>query len=261
MVFGRMKVSRDFVLALEGSLPRTDDRTLTLNFDGSRTRQPILEMTHGMILGRYGADARIAEDISRSKEVHISGGSGASVTLPLSGTRATLLAIDECLDAIPVNAGLPAFGDSILPEHRLCEDKPSNGRMLAGRRGMKRQGHKLKVRNSARGDAIVKVRRADTGRLAFSFYVQRSEEAEVEGFSDGTYRVQFAYGDALTETCADFRNPTASEFDNSVTFATTVERTANRVVTQTTEFTGTLYAVTGGNAPTSTISQNDFLRD
>lgn len=261
LTLGRERGSGDFVLGMAGQLPRTEDRTLALLFDGTRSWRPYVDARSNTIVGRYRADGNLAEEISRSATLRVSGTTSQVLTVPLAGTRAALAAVDACVRAM---ASQPADGPtrpSALPDTAFCDDKPPNGRILTKRGGLRKTGHKLTVRNSSQGDAIVKVRHEASGRLAYSFFVHRNEAAGITGIADGRYRLQFAYGDSLLGTCAEFDDPQASEFERSVAFDTKVERKGRTITTYTTDFTATLYAVRDGNAPTSRIGADHFLRD
>lgn len=261
LVLGRMKGSGDFILGMSGDIPKAEDRTLTLVFDGTRRQQPYFQVNANTVVGRYGEDAGLVGEISRSGGLRVIGEKGRAVTLPLVGTRVALAAVKDCLDAMMPDGSAPTTRRSVFPEIRLCENKPPNGQLLTKRGGVKAQGHKITVRNSAQGDAVVKIRNENTGKLAYSFTVQRNKEATINGVLDGFYRLQFAYGSALGENCVDFIDPQASEFDRAVQFKSQVQRTKQRVTTYTHDFTATLFAVTGGNASTSRIDPASFLKD
>lgn len=261
LILGRMKGSGDFILGMLGNVPSPEGRTLTLVFDGTRRRQPYVERYGKTVVGRYRDDAGLVEEISRSAELRVLGEKLQVATLPLVGTRAAVAAVENCVRSMPpsdINGGARA---DMLPANSLCDDKPKNGQLLTKRGGVRAQGHRITVRNSMQGDAIVKVRHEQSGKLAYSFIVNRNEEASINGIADGNYRLQFAYGQILLENCTDFLNPQASEFDRSVPLTTHVDRTKKAVTTYTKTYTVTLYAVKDGNLTTSTIDQSEFLKD
>lgn len=261
LVLGRMKDTGDFVLGMTGRVPATDSRTLNLVFDGRRRRQPFFGGSSKVIVGRYAHDAGLAEEISRSASVQVTGTNSQTVTIPMVGTRAALAAVNDCVRAMPpIDVDKITRGSS-LPNERLCEDKPQNGGLLTRRAGLGAPGHIFTVRNSSQGDAIVKLRQVDTGQLAYSFFVHRNEQASIKGIADGAYRIQFAYGDVLLAECSDFSNPIASQFDRPYDFKTKIEKSRTGVTTYTHTLTATLYAVSNGNAPTSKIDQASFLKD
>jgi hypothetical protein len=139
----------------------------------------------------------------------------------------------------------------------LCVLRPTNGKVLTGRLPYTEYGHKLTIQNGASGDAIIKVRNAATGRTVVSFFAAQNRTAVLDGIPDGSYRVQFAYGDAMTADCKGFREPVASEFPGVQRFE--AEMTRTQVITQ--ELSYTLYAVRGGNVRTNSIPATSFSSD
>lgn len=265
LVLGRMNGTDDLIIGMTGNsvnLPATGDRTLTLIFDGTRNWQPYFEGHTNVVVGRYATDARLAEEIARSARLQVLREQALVAEIALDGTRAALTAISDCVRAVATRkAGVNNPRASALPGNRLCESKPLNGKLLTKRGGVKARGHKLTIRNSGQGDAVIKVRHEESGSLAYSFLVRRNEEAAIAGINDGEYRIQFAYGEVLLSNCIDYANPSASQFDESVKFNTQVKRTKTQQITYTHDFTATLYAVAGGNARTSQINPGDFLRE
>lgn len=264
IVLGHVAGSGDFVVGMSGSvakLPGNGYGTLTLLFDGIRRRQPYFQGYAQGVAGRFKADADLAEEFSRAAELQVTGEKEQTASLPMKGSRVALSAVNDCVRTISRKDDATQARESPLPKDRSCDDRPANGQLLTKRRGMRAGGHKLTIRNSGQGHAIVKVRQETTGKLTYSFFVHRNLEATISGVADGEYRIQFAYGDTLLENCTDYANPRATEFDRSVRFDTRVERTKKQIVTHTQDFTATLYTVTGGNAPTSSINQADFLKE
>lgn len=139
----------------------------------------------------------------------------------------------------------------------LCKSRPKNGKILKKNVRFVDDGHRLTIENGSSSDAIVKLRDAMDGRLAASFYVKKSMTASLNGIPDGQYRVQFAYGDAMTRDCTAFITPVASAFNGIQTLAT--ETTASQIITQ--EISFTLYTVSGGNVRPVGISPEEFNGD
>ena len=139
----------------------------------------------------------------------------------------------------------------------LCKARPKNGKILKKNVRFVENGHRLTIENGSSSDAIVKLRDAMDGRLAASFYVKKSMTASLNGIPDGQYRVQFAYGDAMTRDCTAFINPVASAFNGIQSLAT--ETTASQIITQ--EISFTLFTVTGGNVRPVGISPEEFNGD
>jgi hypothetical protein len=74
---------------------------------------------------------------------------------------------------------------------------------------------------------------------------------------DGRYKIQFAYGDAMSADCRGFREPPAREFPAIETLVT--RQTATEIQTQVLSFT--LYTVAGGNVRPYGINAADFNSD
>jgi hypothetical protein len=260
-----MKETNDLIVGITGTsanLPPASDKTLSFEFDGTRKWQPYFEGHTNIVAGRYSTDTRLAEEIARSARLRIMRDSVQLVEMPLEGTRAAFAAIGDCVGAMAMRAagnGQPR--ESALPRNRLCENKPLNGQLLTKRGSMKAGGHKITIRNSGEGDAIIKVRNEGSRKLAYSFLVHRNEEATIEGADDGEYRIQFAYGDLLIDGCTNYATPLPSQFDQSINLVSRVEKTKKGTVTHTRHITATLYAVRDGNAPTSQIDPATFLEE
>ena len=150
----------------------------------------------------------------------------------------------------------PAETHPTLTPVNLCRRMPANGQILKQNIHLSENGHRLTIKNGSGGDAIVKLRSPERKLLA-SFYVKQNMTATFDGFPDGGYRVQFAFGGAMTQDCSSFVDPAASEFNGLQTFQT--ETTATQIITQQLSFT--LYNVPGGNIRPTGISAADFNAD
>lgn len=95
-------------------------------------------------------------------------------------------------------AGLAVAAEPVGP---TCAALPALGEKLAGDMELAEEGHSISVQNVAMRDALVKIRHADTGRLAASFFLPRQEAMTIDGVPDGTYRLQYAFGPALAPDC------------------------------------------------------------
>ncbi len=73
------------------------------------------------------------------------------------------------------------------------------GDVLQGLGGYSSNKHRLVVRNGSDGDAIVKLRDADSGRSLMTFFVATSSTAAIDTIPDGEYQIQFAHGSGMTE--------------------------------------------------------------
>ena len=139
----------------------------------------------------------------------------------------------------------------------LCKNRPRNGKIFGFSFIPEKDGHRLTINNGAAGDAIVKLRKAETRELVASFFVEKNMSASLDGISDGIYRVQFAFGDEMKANCSSFITPSASEFEGTQEFFT--RRTETEFITR--ELTFTLFTVINGNAKQSQLSPLDFEND
>jgi hypothetical protein len=143
-----------------------------------------------------------------------------------------------------------------VPVANACAIHPRNGDALEGYgNSLSSEGHALEIRNGSGGPAIVKVRNAFTNRTIASFYVSNNAMAEFRGIPDGSYRIQYAVGDALRSDCRTFFNTTAvGQFPNIENLQT--ETTSTQIITQ--HLTYTLYAVASGNVRPQSLSVAAF---
>ncbi|MCA1747984.1 MAG: hypothetical protein LC634_00055 [Sphingomonadales bacterium] len=94
-----------------------------------------------------------------------------------------------------------------------CEDSPPNGAILTDSRQSTGGPHNIAIANGSNGNAIVNVRDWDSNNLVLSFLVLQAERADVGGIPDGTYRIQYAFGDELAEDCQSFTEIQAASVD------------------------------------------------
>lgn len=139
----------------------------------------------------------------------------------------------------------------------VCANPPGNGHILAGSGRRTGSSHTLEIRNGSQGDAIVKVRDAQTGALTTSFFVKASESATTR-LRDGAYLIQYAVGQTLGPDCATFAGDYhASQFPGIKTLATTY--TQEQIITQ--QLVYTLYSVPSGNVRPRTLDRASFERN
>jgi len=117
-------------------------------------------------------------------------------------------------------------------------------------------GHgKLTVDNGTADDATVRLVLSETEQTARWFFVKSHESATVGGIEPGKYDLRFTTGldwDAADEV---FRWGAAySEFDRKLNYVETLDAETYH------EMSVTLHPVPHGNAPTSAISRERFLR-
>ena len=114
---------------------------------------------------------------------------------------------------------------------------------------------KLTVHNGTDHHAICKLIDTSTNAKVCSFIILANTKDGISGVTDGTFRVIFAYGDAIIEGTDRFASPNGfSEFREPFDFVTT--RTTSGY--QYSTFNITLHKVAGGNARTGTISANEY---
>lgn len=162
-------------------------------------------------------------------------------------------AADKAKSSNPIGDATPV---AVVPKN-LCKTRPKNGKVLKKNIGLVELGHRLTIKNGSSSDAVIKLRDASTGKLDASFYVKKNMSASLDGIPDGRYRVQFAYGDAMTRDCASFIAPSASAFNDVQTLR--AKTTATEVITQ--ELSFTLFTVPGGNVQPVDISADEFNGD
>lgn len=149
---------------------------------------------------------------------------------------------------------------SSVPESTVptCLLPPSNGQILDGRIATTQKGHAIEIQNGSNGDAIVKVRNADTGRLAVSFFVARGQSSSIKGLPDGNYRIQYAVGDRLKSDCRSFaRAAVASQFPDIETLQTSY--TQSQIVRSRLSYT--LFSVPNGNVRPQGLTVDAFEAD
>lgn len=143
---------------------------------------------------------------------------------------------------------------------RACPWHPTNGQVLKSSivSGGDNGGHVIEIRNGSGGNAIVKLRDVETRRTVLSFFVADSATASAGGIPDGTYLIQFAFGDDLDQTCTNFiADRATSEFPTPERLTTQASGTA----TYTSYVTYTLYAVQSGNVTREDIDPAAFDAD
>lgn len=104
----------------------------------------------------------------------------------------------EAFRAADEAAGLAPATEAVGP---TCTLLPPIGEKIAGDMELAEEGHSIAIQNAAMRDALVKIRHADNGRLAASFFLPKQEAMTIEGVPDGTYRIQYAFGPALAPDC------------------------------------------------------------
>jgi hypothetical protein len=112
-----------------------------------------------------------------------------------AATRAAGIAAADAAAATPAvsNPGVP-----------VCAAPPPTGQQLAGDMKLASEGHSIEIENAGGGDSLVKIRHAETGKLAASFFIRTHETMLIDGVPDGEYVIQYAFGPALAADCRSF---------------------------------------------------------
>jgi hypothetical protein len=137
-----------------------------------------------------------------------------------------------------------------------CLISPLNGQVLEDRVDWLGSTNAVEIRNGSRGNAIVKIREADTGRLLVTVFILKNETARYDGIPDGAYTIQYAIGDRLNTRCTNFpRFDSVGEFPPSVPLVTEVSA-SGEMRSHTLRYT--LFPVPGGNVMPHAIDASAF---
>ncbi|MES2495557.1 MAG: hypothetical protein V4618_05560 [Pseudomonadota bacterium] len=107
----------------------------------------------------------------------------------------------NAIAAADAAAGIAAPSE---PGVAVCTALPESGKKLAGDMELAAEGHSIELQNSGMRDALVKIRHAENGRLAASFFLRQQEGLTIEGVPDGRYIMQYAFGPSLAPDCRSF---------------------------------------------------------
>jgi hypothetical protein len=126
-----------------------------------------------------------------------------------------------------------------------CLVSPLNGQVLEDRVDWLGSPNAVEVQNGSRGNAIVKIREAETGKLLVTVFVLKNETARYDGIPDGAYTLQYAIGDRLNAHCTNFpRFDSIGEFPPSAPLIAEVSATGEK---HSRVLRYTLFPVPGGN--------------
>ena len=97
-----------------------------------------------------------------------------------------------------------------------CKDRPRRGELIfqieAGTNTI------LEVENRASDDTIVQLVTADGTKLIAEFFLAKRRKFTIRGFPYGHYKMQFAYGTAMTADCDAFYDPRPYRLEASLIF-------------------------------------------
>ena len=145
--------------------------------------------------------------------------------------------------------GLPAAASAAIQSAATAcsTSRPHSGTILYA--GITGGSGQLTIKNRPSQDGVVMLVRGRS--KAIGVYVRAHARATVGNIQDGTYTIYFTTGSGYSVCQGRFtRGATYWRFNNRLRFATTA--------TTFTTWTVTLYAVNGGNAPTTQINPSDF---
>ena len=192
----------------------------------------------------------------------------ALVAVPTAMTMAIAFSPDRAADLTNVSGpadmsgGQSSSGQSSAsspaaaietPDTPHCGTPPANGDVIdRGTSGDATGQNVVEIRNGSVGDAIVKIRDANSGRLFVSFFVASGSTANYSVIPDGSYVIQYAFGGDLDPSCSNFLSiAAAGQFPNTETFSRAAEG-------QYETLSYTLYAVPGGNVSPNAIDASAF---
>lgn len=140
-----------------------------------------------------------------------------------------------------------------------CASVPSNGDVLAGSKRLLRKGHLLTIQNGSGGDAIVKVRKAATGKVFATYFIANNDQADLAGLPDGDYRIQYAFGEQLGADCKSFVGVKgAGEFPDIERMVTSEQPDLMGTMIRRAHVTYTLYSTPSGTVRPTNIDAEQF---
>ena len=119
----------------------------------------------------------------------------------------------------------------------------------------------LKIDNGTTHDAVIKVVDERAAKIVVAFYVCAGRVAQIEHIPDGDFRVLFAGGMDWDADVGNFtRDKAFAKFDEALDFVTTRTTKGYEVYKKYSVFTLTLHAVLNGNAKTTNVDEEEFLK-
>lgn len=136
-----------------------------------------------------------------------------------------------------------------------CFVVPETGAVLENNANWVERGNALEIKNGSGGNAIIKIKDPTSGRLLVSFFVSKNSTARFSAIPDGSYTIQYGFGEALDEACTKFvKLDGAGEFPGNGDFKTTDDgEYLSRTV-----LSFTLYSVPNGNITPTSIDASKF---
>jgi hypothetical protein len=145
---------------------------------------------------------------------------------------------------------------SMAAQEPACLVSPLNGQVLEDRVDWLGSTNAVEIQNGSRGNAIVKIREAATGRLLVTVFILRNETARYDGIPDGVYTIQYAIGNRLNTRCTNFpRFDLIGEFPPSAPLVTDMSPSGE---SRPHTLRYTLFPVPGGNVTPHAIDASAF---
>lgn len=164
---------------------------------------------------------------------------------------------DRPVASLPTSIEQYRFNSPALPHKSSPDRRLVNGTILSSSELNGRC--LLTVKNGLLTDAVVKLIDVKDNACKAYYYVSAGNEFKIEGLHAGTYRLKFGIGEDWDSTKQRFnRNERFSEFDRSLIFAENGMNQGNNIYYNFTTMVVTLNPIIDGNAPTHTITENDF---
>jgi hypothetical protein len=145
----------------------------------------------------------------------------------------------------------PAEQPAPLPPPRRLE----NGTAL---KELSRAGNgRLTIDNGTGHDAVIKLVDERARQLVVAFYIRGGQQVTVDQIPDGAFQVIFASGADWDSAAGAFtREKSFARFDQSLDFVTTSDARSYEYSV----FTLTLHRVVHGNAKTTNVGEQEFLK-
>lgn len=119
----------------------------------------------------------------------------------------------------------------------------------------------LTIDNGTRHDAVIKVVDETARQTVVAFYVAGGSAATIEHIPDGHFRVIFATGTDWDSALGTFtRDKSFARFDKPLDFVTTWRPRGYDVYMEYSVFTLTLHPIVHGNARTTAIAEEEFVK-
>ena len=148
----------------------------------------------------------------------------------------------------------PRPATPLPPPRRLANGTIISRRLL--------DGHgTLQIDNGTSRDAVIKVVDEQTHHSIEACYVSAESKVSIDHIPDGAFTVFFASGSDFDSSLGGFtREKGFAKFVDALAFTTEMRSTASGINTQYTIFTLTLHPVVNGNARTSSVGEDEFLK-